>query len=102
MVVVSNLGWPVPQNVRTLGAHEQTVRKYAETFMARDLAGLPDPFVQLPADYQRERPRVTVLETYSVHCSKPAQSAADGALAAHAYRLTHSAICLFAAAQGER
>jgi hypothetical protein len=44
-------------------------------FVAQPVAGLPTPLAELPADYQRERPCVIVLDNYSVHRSKPVQAA---------------------------
>src|SRR5260370_20786991 len=42
MVRLSDLGLRVPQIARTLGAHEQTVRKYIKAFLAQGFAGLAD------------------------------------------------------------
>ena len=42
MVRLSDLGMCVPEIARTLGAHEQTVRKYIKAFLAQGFAGLDD------------------------------------------------------------
>lgn len=42
MVRLSDLGWHVPEIARTLGAHEQTVRKYIKAFLVQGFAGLAD------------------------------------------------------------
>ena len=42
MVRLSDLGQTIPQIAQTLGAHEQTVRKYVKAFRAGGFAALPD------------------------------------------------------------
>ena len=42
MVRLSDLGLRVPEIARTLGAHEQTVRKYIKAFLQVGFAGLDD------------------------------------------------------------
>lgn len=42
MVRLSDLGLRVPEIAHTLGAHEQTVRKYIKAFLAQGFTGLDD------------------------------------------------------------
>jgi transposase len=42
MVRLSDLGQTIPQIAQTLGAHQQTVRKYIKAFVAQGFAALPD------------------------------------------------------------
>jgi transposase len=42
MVRLSDLGQTIPQIAQSLGAHQQTVRKYIKAFVAEGFAALPD------------------------------------------------------------
>jgi hypothetical protein len=56
-------------------------------FVVQAVAGLPTTLDDLPADYQRERPCVIVLDNYSVHRAKPVQTALPA--------LAVAGVCLF-------
>ncbi len=60
MIRLSDAGWSVPHIASHLGAHEQTVRRYVKTYLARGFDGLA------PRPHPGRPPRIQVADLEAV------------------------------------